>query len=177
MTQTMLNRMKWRLYRLYERLSRLALFAIAILLALICWILMVYLPLQQSIQTLQHDAQQKPMTASPNTDKDQLATFKGGFPQVALRANKVDQLMQMIAQQGFQVDEVRYQTEASENALLSTYRVTFNTQNTYPNIHRLLNTVLVEMPFVALDKLSLRRESVQDQIVDVEVSFNFYFQK
>ena len=175
MNPTFSHVIKWQLYRLYERLSHMALLVIGLLMLLLLWFLFAYLPLTQSVTALQANAQPKQYTVPAVTAADQLQAFKSQFPHVAMRASKVDQLMHIIAQQGLQVDEVRYQTDVNERQLLSRYRVTFNTQATYPKLHRMLNVVLTDMPFVALDKLTLRRENAHEDIVDVELSFNFYF--
>jgi hypothetical protein len=175
MNLTLFHAIKWQLYRLYERLSQMALLVIGFLIILLLWLLFAYLPLTQSVTTMQANVQPKQHSVPAVTVADQLQAFKSPFPYIAMRASKVDQLMHIIAQQGLQVDEVRYQTDVNERQLLSRYRVTFNTQATYPKLHRMLNTVLTDMPFVALDKLTLKRENADEDIVDVELSFNFYF--
>lgn len=177
MNTSFINVMKWQLCRLYERFSKLGLLAIALSLLILLWFVLACLPLSATLTRLQLDAQMKQKMTPAVLPVDEVQAFQSQFPNLALRASKVDQLMQIIAQQGLQVDEVRYQSDANASASLSRYRVTFNTQATYPNVHRLLNTVLVDMPFVALNKFALRRESVSDEMVDVELSVDFYFKK
>jgi Type II secretion system (T2SS), protein M subtype b len=175
MNPAFFHAIKWQLYRLHERLSQMALFVIGFLIILLLWLLFAYLPLTQSVAAMQANAQPRQHSVPAVTAAEQLQAFKSQFPHIAMRASKVDQLMHIIAQQGLQVDEVRYQTDVNERQLLGRYRVTFNTQTTYPKLHRMLNAVLTDMPYVALDKLKLRRESADEDIVDVELSFNFYF--
>lgn len=175
MSSQFISTFQWRAMRIYERLSKIALLMIVLLLLYLLWFVLAYLPLKQTVARMQMQAKTEQPTPVI-TPTDSLQVFQSQLPNIASRASKVDQLMQLMAQEGLQVDEVRYQTDA-DVASYSRYHVKFNTQTTYPKVHRLLNTVLIEMPFVALDKFTLRREDVLDETIDVEMSFYFYFKK
>ena len=168
---------KWSLHRLNNRISRVAWLALGlIVLAIFAYCLMVY-PQMNKLQALKSQASQAAHLQAPINQTNQLDNYVKQFPTLAQRASKVDDLMALVAQHQLQLDEVSYKTEANNDAPLSRYMLTFSVFASYPEIHQLLNDILTQMPFVAIESLQLNRESVLDEIVEARIQLTFYFAK
>lgn len=168
---------KWSLYRLINRTSRVVWLAVGLLtLVIFAYGLIVY-PQLNSLQALKLQAKQTTQAPAVNGQANQLADYVNQFPALAQRASKVDDLMALVAQHQLQLDEVSYKTEANNDAPLSRYMLTFSVFASYPEIHQLLNDILTQMPFVAIESLQLNRENVLDEIVEARIQLIFYFAK
>ena len=168
---------KWSLYRLNNSMSRVAWLALGLLaLAIFGYCLMVN-PQINRLQALKQQANLATQLHKPSSQANHLDNYVSQFPALAQRASKVDDLMALVAQHQLQLDEVSYKTEANNDAPLSRYMLTFSVFASYPEIHQLLNDILTQMPFVAIESLQLNRESVLDEIVEARIQLTFYFAK
>lgn len=178
MTQhALMQSLKWILHRLMNRLSHVAWLATGLLMLAIFSYFFIHYPLMSTLQTLKLQSSQPERLHLPISQAEHLATYIKQFPALTERASKVDDLMALVAQHRLQLDEVRYKTEANIDAPLSRYIVTFSVFATYPQIHQLLNDILAQMPFVAVDALQLNRESVLDEVIEARIQLVFYFKK
>ncbi len=167
---------KWTVYRLINRASHVAWLAVGLLaLAIFAYGLIVY-PQMNRLQALKQQANLATQMHKPSK-ADNFDGYLKQFPPLAQRASKVDDLMALVAQHQLQLDEVSYKTEANNDAPLSRYMLTFSVFASYPEIHQLLNDILTQMPFVAIETLQLNRESVLDEIVEARIQLTFYFAK
>lgn len=168
---------KWSLYRLNNSMSRVAWLALGLIaLAIFGYCLMVN-PQINRLQALKQQANLATQLHKPSSQANHLDNYVSQFPALAQRASKVDDLMALVAQHQLQLDEVSYKTEANNDAPLSRYMLTFSVFASYPEIHQLLNDILTQMPFVAIESLQLNRESVLDEIVEARIQLIFYFAK
>jgi Tfp pilus assembly protein PilO len=168
---------KWMLYRLTGRISRVAWLAAGLLaLAIFAYGLIVY-PHMNRLQTLKQQANLAAQMDKPSSQAENFDGYVKQFPALAQRASKVDDLMALVAQHQLQLDEVSYKTEANNDEPLSRYMLTFSVFASYPEIHQLLNDILTQMPYVAIDSLQLNRENVLDEIVEARIQLIFYFAK
>ncbi len=176
MQYTLTQTVQWTLYRLFNRMSHVAWLAVGLITLAIFVYALVHYPLMNRLQTLKRQTYASALNAS-SKQPDNLNRYFKQFPPLSERASKVDDLMAMVAQHHLQLDEVSYKTEAKDDAPLSRYILTFSVFATYPEIHRLLNHILTQMPFVAIDTLQLNRESVLDEVVEARIRLIFYFAK
>ena len=168
---------KWSLYRLNKSMSRVAWLALGLIaLAIFAYCLMVN-PQINRLQALKSQASQATHLQAPISQANHMDNYVKQFPALAQRASKVDDLMALVAQHQLQLDEVNYKTEANNDEPLSRYMLTFSVFASYPEIHQLLNDILTQMPFVAIESLQLNRESVLDEIVEARIQLIFYFAK
>ncbi len=168
---------KWTVYRLINRASHVAWLAVGLLaLAIFAYGLIIY-PQMNRLQALKQQANLATQMHKPSSQANHLDAYVKQFPALAQRASKVDDLMALVAQHQLQLDEVSYKTEANNDAPLSRYMLTFSVFASYPEIHQLLNEILTQMPFVAIETLQLNRESVLDEIVEARIQLIFYFAK
>ena len=177
MQNMLVPRFKWTLYRLNNRMSRVAWLAIGLMvLAVFAYCLLVY-PQINRLQALRQQANLATQMDKPSSQANHLDNYVSQFPALAQRASKVDDLMALVAQHQLQLDEVSYKTEANNDAPLSRYMLTFSVFASYPEIHQLLNDILTQMPFVAIESLQLNRENVLDEMVEARIQLIFYFAK
>ena len=177
MQNALAQTVKWSLYRLNNRMSRVAWLALGLLaLAIFAYFLMVN-PQINTLHALKSQASQTSHLHAPISQANHMDNYVKQFPALAQRASKVDDLMALVAQHQLQLDEVSYKTEANNDAPLSRYMLTFSVFASYPEIHQLLNDILTQMPFVAIESLQLNRESVLDEIVEARIQLIFYFAK
>jgi Tfp pilus assembly protein PilO len=168
---------KWTVYRLINRASHVAWLAVGLFaLAIFAYGLIVY-PQMNRLQALKQQARLATQMHKPSNQADNFDGYLKQFPPLAQRASMVDDLMALVAQHQLQLDEVSYKTEANNDAPLSRYMLTFSIFASYPEIHQLLNEILTQMPFVAIETLQLNRESVLDEIVEARIQLTFYFAK
>ena len=168
---------KWSLYRLNNRMSRVALLALGLLALVIFGYCLIVNPQINRLQALKQQANLATQLHKPISQANQLDNYVKQFPVLAQRASKVDDLMALVAQHQLQLDEVSYKTEANNDEPLSRYVLTFSVFASYPETHQLLNDILTQMPFVAIESLQFNRESVLDEIVEARIQLIFYFAK
>ena len=183
MHHPLIHTVKWAMYRLINRISHVAWLALGLMVLAAFIVCLINYPLIHSLQTLQLQSSQASTLPTLTSQPDRLDLYVKQFPALAERASKVDDLMALVAQHQLQLDEVSYKTEASINEPLnmseplSRYILTFSVFASYPEIHQLLNDILTQMPFVAIDTLQFNRESVLDETVEARIQLIFYFAK
>ena len=177
MQNALAQRFKWTLHRLINSTSHMAWLALGLFALVIFGYCLIVYPQINRLQALKSQASQATQLHVPISQANQLDNYVKQFPALAQRASKVDDLMALVAQHQLQLDEVSYKTEANNDAPLSRYMLTFSVFASYPEIHQLLNDILTQMPFVAIESLQLNRESVLDEIVEARIQLIFYFAK
>ena len=145
---------KWSLYRLNNHMSRVAWLALGLLALAIFGYCLLVNPQINKLQALKLQASQAAHLQAPISQANHLDSYVKQFPALTQRASKVDDLMALVAQHQLQLDEVSYKTEANIDAPLSRYMLTFSVFASYPEIHQLLNDILTQMPFVAIESFN-----------------------
>ena len=172
----LLNQLKWLFFRVSDELSLTSKLALLLLLLTLLDVLMVYLPRQQALTRLtqisasQHNT--PPASANP---AQPLQRYVAQFPAQATRASQLSRLVDLAKQEQLLLDEVTYKTQQLAGQAFSQTSVEFSVIDTYPNVHRFLNRVLADMPFVTIDTLRLTRENVLDNAVEARIRLTFYF--
>lgn len=173
---TQLNRLKWTFFRVSDALSLVAKLAIVLLIITAIYAGVVYFPQQQVLANLAQSSSAPLSSPQISVNPAQpLQDFLVQFPKQATRASQLKHLMDIAKQEALLLDEVRYQTKQQDKQVFSQTSVDFTVIDSYPNIHHFLNRVLTEMPFVAIDTLSLRRENVLDAAVEARIRLTIYF--
>ncbi len=173
MSDLITMQLKWRVYRLAERLSLIAKLALVLLVATLLSYVWVYRPLQSNLANL--TTTQKSGAQIAVTPPADASAYMAQFPKIATRAAKINALINIAKQQNILLDEVTYKSDTDSNQPLSHYQVAFGVFAPYPEVHHFLSSVLVEMPYVAVDSLNISRENVLDEVVEARVQLTFYF--
>jgi hypothetical protein len=179
MNNMILKKLQWQIVRLVAQTSVTTKLAIAILLAVLLLYGLLYRPQAAMLQELVANQLAVSVNREQAPPESALNTYLQAFPKDDERAAKINALMDIANQQHVLLDEVRYNIDASggENAkpIFSPYHVEFNVFATYPEIHQFLSEVLIKMPYVALERLDLSRDDVQDEVVEAHIKLVFYF--
>ena len=179
----MMPTLHWRAVRLAEKLSLISKLALCLLLLTGLAYLLLYRPQLQSLQLLKaqpisqsqstSDAQPKSTTA--NQQQNQLIAYLAQFPATGARAASMGTLMDIAKQQDILLDEVTYKSDTNTDLGVNRYHVNFSLFATYAEVHHFLQSVLSQMPFVALETLHLNRETTDDNMLEARIQLCFYF--
>jgi Tfp pilus assembly protein PilO len=174
--QTMQQRLTWQAYRTVERLGALGLAGVLLLLVAAIAYLFWLRPLQRELETVEKIAN---MPAAPLTQtqspEQTLQAYLQSLPDVSARATATQSVIHVAEQQGLMLDEVNYKTEARQDDPLAHYHMRFSLYASYPEIQRFLSQLLHELNYVAIESLSLSRESVQDDVVEANIDLVLHF--
>lgn len=175
----MLQKLQWQIVRFVTRTNAATKFAMGLLMGALLLYFFAYRP---QAATLQHLIAEQTVASANHAGiqpESALSAYLKAFPKVDGRAAKIDALMDIANQQHVLLDEVRYNVDvtSSENAkpIFSPYHVEFSVFATYPEIHQFLSHVLIKMPYIALERLDLSREDVQEEVVEAHIKLVFYF--
>jgi hypothetical protein len=171
-----LNKLKWAFFRVSDALSLVAKLALLLLLITLVYAGTVYFPQQRALAHLTQLSSARLSSPQVNISPAQpLQDYVAEFPKQATRAGQLKRLVDIAKQEELLLDEVTYQTKQQDAQVFSQTSVDFTVIDSYPNIHHFLNRVLVEMPFVGIETLSLRRENVLDSAVEARIRLTIYF--
>jgi hypothetical protein len=177
-TPMMMAKFKWQAYRIYESMGLGGKLAIIMLLGALLFYVGYMAPMQDALLRVQQNqihAQTQPRQDTNQTALQDLQTYVAAFPKQTERANQINAMMALAKQSSLMLDEVTYKSKQVEGSLLTQTIIEFSMLDTYPKIYQYVDALLVEMPFVALDSLTLSRADVSDDIVEARVRFIFYF--
>lgn len=174
--QTIQQRLTWHAFRTAERLGALGLAGMLLLLVAAIAYLFWLRPLQRELETVEQMAN---MPAAPlaqtQSPEQTLQAYLQSLPDVSARATAAQAVIHMAEQQGLTLDEVTYKTEVRQDDPLAHYHMRFSLYASYPEIQRFLSQLLHELNYVAIESLSLSRESVQDDIVEANMDLVLHF--
>lgn len=179
MNNNMLQKLQWQTTRFVAQTSAASKLAMVLFAAALLFYSLVYRPQVVILQQLMAEQKVASVIHAQGQPESALNSYLKTFPKVDERAAKINALMDIANQQHVLLDEVRYNVDASssENAtpIFSPYHVEFSVFATYPEIHQFLSQLLIKMPYVALERLDLSREDVQDEVVEAHIKLVFYF--
>ncbi|MDI1362213.1 hypothetical protein [Methylotenera sp.] len=175
---TIIMQAKWRLFRSLESLSLLGKVSLFFILMTLLAYFFTYLPLTHKLASLQQDSTEQLHPNQPITSSDaEVNRYIGAFPSITTRASKLNELVAIAKQQQLLLNEVTYKTESNIQQPLSRYQVELSVLASYAEIHLFLNTVLKNMPFVAIDSLNLSRTSALDEAVEARIQLTLFFKR
>lgn len=130
------------------------------------------LALQQAqVAEREHRARQ----ADPKVDQaTQLATFEAGLPQAAGALQAVRHIHRSASEHGVVLSTGEYRLVDEPGGRLQRYQITLPADGTYPDLRAWMADVLNELPTMALDELSFKRNTVSEAKVQARVRWSFY---
>jgi hypothetical protein len=105
---------------------------------------------------------------------EQLQQFYGYFPQAGDAARLVLRIHELAREQDLALDTGEYAMTRDPELRMLRYQVQLPLKGAYPKVRRFLARVLEEMPGVALDEISMRRETVGSAVVETRVKLTLY---
>ncbi|MDP3167041.1 MAG: hypothetical protein Q8N06_16520 [Hydrogenophaga sp.] len=111
----------------------------------------------------------------PKVDQaTRLAEFEAGLPQSAGALQAVRHIHRSAAEHDVVLSTGEYRLVSEPGGRLQRYQITLPAVGTYPDLRAWMADVLNELPTVALDELSLKRNAVGEPQVQARVRWSFY---
>jgi hypothetical protein len=108
---------------------------------------------------------------------DKLARFHRFFPST----NDVQDLLKKVfaaaEQQKLVLDQAEYRIAGNDTDRLIHYQITLPVRATYPQVMQFLNTVLREIPALAVESIQFERPLVGDNSIDAKIRFALFLEQ
>lgn len=102
------------------------------------------------------------------------ASFEAGLPQAAGALQAVRHLHRSATEHGVVLSTGEYRLVDEPGGRLQRYQITLPADGTYPDLRAWMADVLNELPTMALDELSVKRNAVDEAGVQARVRWSFY---
>jgi hypothetical protein len=122
-------------------------------------------------------AERERRARQPDPQVDQatrLATFEAGLPQAAGALQAVRHIHRSASEHGVVLSTGEYRLVDEPGGRLQRYQITLPADGTYPDLRAWMADVLNELPTMALDELSFKRNNVGEAQVQARVRWSFY---
>lgn len=110
----------------------------------------------------------------PGDTAETLARFYGAFRAPADALGALEAVFAAAAREQVAIDVGEYRVARERGARLNRYRIAFPVKGTYVAVRRFVARALHEVPGLALEDLSMRRERIDAQVVDARVQLTLY---
>ena len=114
--------------------------------------------------------------AKPDKQFDVIAHLNGLMPKQNEANSKIAQILHAATDAGLAIDKVDYASQSYSDSLIK-YQIKFPTQGSYTQIRHFINTVLNELPTIALTDIQLKRDDIGSDLIDANIRFNLYVLK
>lgn len=134
------------------------------------------LALQQA-QVAERELERERKARQPDPKADQvsrLAAFEAGLPQAEGALQAVRHMHRSAAEHDVVLSTGEYRLVSEPGGRLQRYQITLPADGTYPDLRAWMADVLNELPTMALDELSLKRNAVGESQVQARVRWSFY---
>ena len=146
-------------------------------------IVLVTIPKTQNLQQLTDDI--VALKANPNhglttpkldTQFDKVKKFYTLLPRQLDANQKVAEILHAANKAGLIANKVEYATQLASSPLMQ-YQIKLPVQGSYIQVRQFINHVLNTLPAVALNDISLKREDIATDLVDVRLQFTLYLKR
>jgi Tfp pilus assembly protein PilO len=107
-------------------------------------------------------------------DESRLAAFYRSFPSVRSMPGWLEKIYRAARRHSLTLDEGKYKFSRRQGARLASYRISLPVSGSYVQIRRFIEEVLNEIPAVALQGVSFKRENIGSAAVEARIRFNLY---
>jgi hypothetical protein len=177
MQRALIPSLKWQVHRWSEHLGLIGGLAIIIILMVIVLLLTWTRPLQAKLNQLQGRVHTSLKQEKKITADDQLNLFLTKLPSITKRAESVEALLDIAAQQQLTVDEVRYKSVNHINDQISHFHVEFNLIAEYPAIQHFLSALQYQLSFVSIESIRFKRDSIKDPLIETNIHLILHFKQ
>jgi hypothetical protein len=105
---------------------------------------------------------------------DSLANFYGYFATRDEAFAALQAIFAAAAAEGLELETGEYRIGRERGSRLLRYQIVYPVKGSYPKIRRFVARALNEAPGIALDDLTLRRDSAQASLLEARVQFTMY---
>lgn len=129
-----------------------------------------------SLAELRAKAAAGQLSVKPENEFDVTAKLSALTPKQGEANKKIAQILHTATEAGLTTDKVDYAAQPYSASLIK-YQIKLPTQGSYIQIRQFLNSVLNELPTVALTDIKLKREDIGSDLIDAHIQFNLYVRK
>lgn len=121
------------------------------------------------------ERERKARQSDPQADRViRLAEFEARLPQAEGALQAVRHMHRSAAEHDVVLSTGEYRLVSEPGGRLQRYQITLPADGTYPDLRAWMADVLNELPTMALDELSIKRNAVGDSRVQARVRWSFY---
>jgi len=102
--------------------------------------------------------------------------FYALLPQQNEANNKIAEILHAATSVGITPNKVEYSSQ-SPSATLIKYQIRLPVQGSYVQIRQFINAVLNNLPTVALNDISMKRENIGSDLIEANIQFTMYLRK
>lgn len=114
--------------------------------------------------------------AARRTPAESLALFYRDFPGEEAIPAWLEKIYGIAGETGIALESGEYALVRAKSGHLNQYRIAFPVKGSYPNIRKFISEVLATAPAIALESVSLKRESVGQEVLDSRIIFLLYME-
>lgn len=181
-----MSRSVWILRRFLRMFGRAGATGGLLLLGVVWFHWGVLVPTQSNLLAMQtesadmaaHLAKQRPLSLPISTEA-QLAQFYSALPEASgvVLADAIGKMVALAQVEALVLEQGSYRLVSEGSDSLAQFELVFPVKASYPQLRRFLRKVLLDMPTLALESVTLSRPTIADANVDAQLRFILYVRK
>jgi len=135
------------------------------------------LAVEQRWRNVQDRTNGRPKLAVPAQPKVQLADFYGRLPEVKQAPEIASRLHLYASNAGLTLERGEYRPQPDASGKFIRYQIVLPVNGSYPQVRRFLGEVMRDLPGLALDGISFRREAPGSPQLQAELRFTAFLRR
>lgn len=173
-----MTRLSWYLHRTAERLSPLNWLILLLLLAIVVILKQLWPMSSQAVsQTDTFAPAQLPSQALPAPSLPASILFMQQAPPVAKVTAAIAALAVLADAHRLPIREVGYQDVIRPGSGLLAYKINFSVEADYPRLRAFIADTLAELPYLALQQLTIQRDDISSQQLRGDLQLTLYMRR
>lgn len=171
-------RLTWYLHRTAERLSLLNWLILLLLLTIVVILKQLWPMSSQAVsQTDTFAPAQLPSQALPAPSLPASILFMQRAPPVSEVTTAIAALAVLAEAHQIPIREVGYQDVIRPDSDLLAYQINFSVEADYPRLRMFIADILAELPYLALQQLTIQRDDISSQLLRGDMQFTRYMRR
>ena len=170
-----MNKVQWFFVRATEKVGIAAGFAWFILLLIVAYVISVFVPAQQKLESLEKQLQEIPPTEKVvyvyESPSDQ---FFRDVPDFNSVTTSIQTIFDEAKKQRIDINEVVYKDVQRSGEHIIRYTMSFSVVASYPKVKDFILNSLSSLPYLALEQLTFERDKVNKNMVTSYLRFTLY---
>lgn len=168
-----MQQLKWLSMRIGDKLGLSGLLALFLAVCMALFVVLVRWPLQHEIE-LQATQHSRPAVQLPLAPESSAIRFIGQLPRYADLQRELKVIFDTAEGYGLELNEVSYRKVHRQGESVEQYLVDFDVQAPYPETRAFLQDVMVTIPSLSLEQLSMTRENIQQSEVNAHMRLSLF---
>ncbi|MDI1361635.1 type 4a pilus biogenesis protein PilO [Methylotenera sp.] len=132
--------------------------------------------LQMKVAAVKANPKHNVSNRTNNDTSDITRIFYDVLPTQTEASSKISEILRVATDNGLVINKVEYEQPLSVSPLIQ-YQIKLPLTGSYMQIRQFINQVLNNLPSIALNDISFKREDIVTDLVDAQVQFTLYLQK